>query len=81
MTVEKPASVNMSDPHNMPSYDRWKLYFYWLRMYETDIRKRLLHLHEHYIRLTDEYHELREMDDVRLMRRVEVVSIQDKSCF
>lgn len=71
--VQMPPNTDLGKPHSMPPEDRWCLYFYWVHQYHKQIQVLLKKLSEKYQASYKQYLELREMEDIEVMRGMTVI--------
>lgn len=72
---QKPVDANLIHPHTMPSKSRWQLYFHWVGLYRNQLFIKLEALGEQYRTLNRQYAEVRNIEDVNLMKQMLVVRI------
>lgn len=70
---EEPQVMNLVQPHSMPSIARWQLYFYWLGLYRNQLKNELEEKGKQYRVLNRQYSEIRDIEDVNLMKQMLVV--------
>ncbi|KRT83391.1 hypothetical protein AMK59_4486, partial [Oryctes borbonicus] len=64
-----------NEPYNIHPNDRWDLYFYWLDKYRAEIKEKIDECRNKYQGLYEAYEEVREIEDIELMRRKLVVGM------
>ncbi|XP_060534908.1 NFX1-type zinc finger-containing protein 1-like isoform X2 [Cylas formicarius] len=64
----RPEYLNLQHPENMLPDQRWQLYFYWLDLYTTFLRTEYRTLVNKYQRIYQVYNELRDIEDIQLMK-------------
>ncbi|KAJ8040048.1 NFX1-type zinc finger-containing protein 1 [Holothuria leucospilota] len=55
--------------------DRWNLYRYWVHLYNTQLHHSLLPLHEEYDRQVKLLKEVREQEDVEIVRKAKIIAL------
>lgn len=70
---QKPADTDLLKPHNMPSKSRWQLYFYWVHRYCNQLSTKLEEFGTQYRTFNKQYAEIRNIEDVNLMKHMVVV--------
>lgn len=72
-TWERPFSTNLTHPHTMTAEARWQLYFHWLNLYSNRLKTKLEACGEQFRVVKKQYAEIRDIEDVNLMKRMLVV--------
>nr|XP_023014369.1 NFX1-type zinc finger-containing protein 1-like [Leptinotarsa decemlineata] len=70
-----PEFVDLANPHNMSSKDRWKLYYQWLDIYVAKLRARKEEVNRSFRKLYSVYSEMRDMEDAKIMKSSLVVGM------
>ncbi|CAG9770858.1 unnamed protein product [Ceutorhynchus assimilis] len=65
--IRKPRDVDLINPFNMRSVDRWDLYYYWTSLYANHLRNQYQQSSIRFRTLYKEYTELRDIEDSELM--------------
>ncbi|GJQ79482.1 hypothetical protein Trydic_g16335 [Trypoxylus dichotomus] len=67
--------LSFDEPHNIHPDDRWALYFYWLEVHRAHTQEKINERRERYQALYEAYEELREIEDIQIMRHKLVVGM------
>lgn len=75
MEVPQPEFVDLKVPDRMDQDSRWQLYFHWLSIYVKELRKRKETYTIKFKNVFKVYSELRDLEDVQVMKRNLVVGM------
>lgn len=70
---KKPNNLDLKYPNKLDANQRWSLYFYWVNLYKERL---IIHLEEEdqtYRREYKRYLELKEIQDIQLMKDMDVI--------
>lgn len=71
----RPLIVNYDNPQLLNPNERWGLYAYWLNLYRNGLIVKLNELHEEYRDVYKQYEEVKQIEDINLMRDMQVVGM------
>lgn len=69
----RPSSTDLINPHTMPAVHRWQLYFHFLHLYSNNLRAKLETCNQQFRTLHKQYAEIRDIEDINLMKEMHVV--------
>ncbi|GLV42804.1 uncharacterized protein CBL_03544 [Carabus blaptoides fortunei] len=71
----RPLAANLTNRNILTSNERWGLYFFWLSLYRAQLLNDLNVMEEKYRKLHREYEEVKQIEDIRLMKEMYVVGM------
>ena len=74
-----PHNLNYAKLKDIHPDFRWLLYFSWVRKYRTEVLKCIARQEEEYRRIYREFEEIKEMSDIEMLRKKEVIGMTTTS--